>query len=289
MNKQSLTLNLILITNVIFLPAIFNNAIPTQSNCPPIEHGLEFLEERYNLTIGLLNKSPHVAPHKYWLTNDNALAAYTFSQLGRIEMAKTIETSLIRYGHSSNGLIEVIWGMPVTYPPYDKTNALITKVGQDEVWQEFHNQGPILNDWVEYANLGFLGALNEFHQGRIIEAQSLYSSTLLLYDGTGFADKAFKGLYETYKLALALYVGSVIQAPNPDHHQMIAILLSMQSPEGGFFTHYNSPNSPDGDANTETTSFALLALKTSLCEASLSNLGYTEGPTQPSIFNEELK
>ena len=287
MKKPNLTLNLILITNMIFLPVIFNNAKPTQSNCRPIENGLAFLEDRYNPTIGLLNELPRVAPHRYWLTNDNALAAYMFKELGQIEMAETIQTSLIRYGYTGNGLIEVIWGVPVSYPPYKETKLLITSIGQEEIWQEFHNQGSTFDDWNEYANLGFLGALNEYHQGRMSEAQTLFTSTLLLFDGTGFADKAFKGLYETYKVALAIYVGSVVQAPNPNQDQMLSILLSMQSPEGGFITHYDALNSPDGDANTETTSLALLALKVSQCEASLSKLGYTEEPTQPSIINEE--
>jgi hypothetical protein len=249
MKKPVLFLSIFLLANIIFLPIVFVNSTPIPTHCPPIERGLAFLEARYNPTIGLLNESPQVAPYTYWLTNDNALAAFTFSEFGQIDMSGTLETSLIRYGHTGNGLIEVIWGMPVSYPPYRETKVLITQVGQDEVWQEFHNQGSTFDDWAEYANLGFFSALNEFHQGRMNEAQTLYSSALLLYDGTGFADKAFKELYETYKLALAIYVGSVIQAPNPNHDEMLAILLSMQSPEGGFFTHYNALKSPDGDAN----------------------------------------
>ena len=89
-----------------------------------------------------------------------------------------------------------------------------------------------------------------------------------MYDGTGFADKAFNGSYETYKLALALYSGSVIKAPNPYADQMLETLLNLQDTSGGFFTHYTDAiiRTEDSDTNTETTSFALLALNSVGCE-----------------------
>jgi hypothetical protein len=86
----------------------------TQPMCVSIQRGLNFLESRYNPAIGLLNESPVVAPHKYWLTTDNALAAYAFERLGKPGMSETLRESMRRYGRDSNGLIEVLWGVPVS-------------------------------------------------------------------------------------------------------------------------------------------------------------------------------
>jgi hypothetical protein len=86
---------------------------------------------------------------------------------------------------------------------------------------------------------------------------------LTLFDGVGFADKAYRsaeghGLYATYKLALALYVADAIgEAPD---EAILDALLSKQDPSGGFTSLYDDEGRPQGDTNTETTSYALLAL-----------------------------
>jgi hypothetical protein len=234
-------------------------AYPSPVLCPSIQHGIAFLNARFNPTLGLLNESPQVAPHKYWLTNDNALAAYTFNQLGMPDKSDVIKSSMQHYGFNSNGLIDVVWGTPVSYPPYVGRQVMLSRVGTDEIWQEFHDDGARFEDWADYANLGFLGALNQFDQGHIDESRSTFSKTLAQFDGVGFHDKAFDGQYETYKLALALFVGATIQAPIPNGDQLLKILMSTQAADGGFITHYRDPSTLVGDANTETTSFALLA------------------------------
>lgn len=202
------------------------------------------------------------------MTNDNALAAFTFDQLGDHEFSRTITESINTYDTDSNGLIEIIRGEPVEYPPFVPSRVLITKIGTAEIWQEYHDSGDHFEDWAEYANLAFLGALNREYQGDHPTALQIYSDTLQMYDGTGFADKAFNGSYETYKLALALYCGSVISAPNPYTDQMLEVLLQMQDENGGFITHYTESILPveGSDTNTETTSFALLALNSVGCQ-----------------------
>jgi len=201
-----------------------------------------------------------VAPHKYWLTNDNALAAYTLSQLGVNNLSTSVTASLRRFGHDSNGLIEAVWGVPVSFPPYVERQAILSKIGDDEVWQEFHDSGPRIEDWSEYSNLGFLGALNEYNWGNAANALSVFYGTLAQFDGTGFRDKAFNGQYETYKLALALYAGARIHATFPNADQMLSTLQALQGANGGFRTHYRDLDTPEGDTNTETTALALLAL-----------------------------
>jgi len=230
-----------------------------------MQQGLAFLEARYNPELGLLNESPQVAPHKYWLTNDNALAAHAFYQLNRPQMSADIQSALQGYGYGTHGLIEVVWAKPAVFPPYVALPLLVSKEGTDEIWQEFHDDGPRMEDWAEYANLSFFGALNEYHQRHRAEALTIYSDTMALFDGTGFRDKAFEELYETYKLALALYTGTVIGASVPSGDQLLDVLQAMQTTEGGFRTHYRDMHTPEGDANTETTAMALLALNVYGC------------------------
>ena len=103
-----------------------------------------FSTARYNPDLGLLNEAPAAAPHIYWLTNDNALAAYAFERLGQAEMSAAIKQSILLYGSDTNGLIEVVWGVPVTFPPHDATQVLLQTIGTDEIRQEWHDRGEYL-------------------------------------------------------------------------------------------------------------------------------------------------
>lgn len=242
-------------------------SVPSTFQCPSIQRGLMFLQSRFNPDLGLFSESPVVAPHKFWLTNDNALAAFALSRAGNLELSFAIGTALSRYGSNTNGLIEVVWGMPVAWPPRAARPVLISKLGADEIWQEYHDSAARFDDWREYANLALLDALNEYNQGHAEQANLVFAQALRQFDGSGFRDKAYADHYETYKLALALYVGSTIHAPMPiAAPQLWAILLSMQSSDGGFTTLYRDRQTPLGDANTETTAFALLALSAYGCD-----------------------
>ena len=228
---------------------------------------MEYLKSQTNPDIGLLREAPFAAPHIYWLNNDNSLAAYTFSQLGISSLGSEITQKVQQYGENSNDFIEVVWGESITFPPHVATSVLLMQVGQAEIWQEMHNEGPVFEDWAEYANLGFLGALNTGDQGEHQEAVRIFENTMQLFDNTGFKDKSFNGIYETYKLALALYTAGKINVEYADRVTLQKILLKMQNSNGGFHTHYNSSFAPTGDTNTETTAFALLALSAVVCES----------------------
>ena len=84
-----------------------------------------------------------------------------------------------------------------------------------------------------------------------------------MWDGQGFADRATKhsGLYATYKLALYLIAADRLNTSPPHASDVIARLLAMQSPEGGWITDYKD-GTPVGLANVETTCLSLLALQT---------------------------
>ena len=257
----------------IFFPIVLN-ACSSQGQCPAVQSGMAYLRTQYNPEIGLIREVPDVTEvpdadtEIYWLTNDNALAAFTFDQLGDPEFSQALTESINTYDTDSNGLIEIIRGEPVDYPPFVPTEVLIEQIGSALIKQEYHLEGARFEDWSEYANLAFLGALNSEYQGDHQTALKIYNDALQMYDGTGFADKAFNGSYETYKLALAQYSGSIINAPNPYADQMLEILLKLQDTGGGFVTHYTDAIIPfeDSDTNTETTSFVLLALNSVGCQ-----------------------
>lgn len=248
-------------------PTLAPTPVPTRipSACQAIKPALAFLATRFNPDLGLLNESPVAFPNRYWLANDNVLAAYALEQFGQEELGGKIRASLATYGFSGNGQIETAWGTPVVFPPLTGTTEAVAVIGEDTVQVESHTFGVPMPDWAEYANLAFLGALNLLAEGKTVEAARLYGDTLMMFDGTGFKDKAYTDKYGTYKLAMALYGGLVLGAPNAYHEQMMAVMLDMQATEGGFYTDYFDQNRHDGDANTETTSWALLALKAYGC------------------------
>lgn len=233
-------------------------------NYSSIQSGLDYLTNQYNLEIGLLRESPNVSKNKYWLTNDNTLVAFTFLELGEIKESLNLTNFITQYDSKENGIIEVLWQKRIRIPPHASQIVLIKKIGENEIWQEKHFDGPIMEDYLDYANLGFLTALNHYYQGDQAMALNTYQYTLQIYDGIGFKDKAFNGTYETYKIALALYVGSIIDAPNDEIETMLKTLLTLQNTNGGFFTHYTPTKEPIGDTNTETTAYAILALMRSV-------------------------
>lgn len=241
-------------------------AAPPVNGCPEISRALAFLDARRSPALGLLNEAPTAAPNTYWLTNDNALAAYAYQRMGRPAASAEITAAILRYGQPTSGLIEVLWGEEIEFPPAAAETIDLARAGENQIRQEQHTSGPRFEDWAEYADLGFYGALNAFHRGRAAEAREIYAAAMSLYNGAGFRDKAFtaEAGYETYKLALALYAGAQIRAENPPGSaaaaEIRAAMLAMQRPDGGFTTHYRDLTHPTGDANTETTALALLAL-----------------------------
>ena len=238
-----------------------------RSLCPEIQNGVEFFRDRYNPQVNLLNESPKVAPNIYWLTNDNVLAAYVLDQIGSaesIELASSIQKGLEIYGYKENGLIEVIWGEKIDFPP---KVAQPEKIFIDELITIQHEAhiGSEFMDWQEYSDLSFMGALNDYNQGKTSEAIEVFQNTFAQFDGIGFKDKAFNNNYETYKIALAIYTAHKIDIELKNEVDLINTLLSLQSENGGFYTHYLDRTHPVGDTNTETTALSLLALLESQC------------------------
>lgn len=271
MKKQSKSLKrfIILLIFLVIAIAIFLISNISSINAPlptgmsdVIQNGLEYLESKINPELGLVREAPVVAPNKYWLTNDNSLAAYTFDQFGQTDSRDIIIQSINQYGRPENNFIEVVMGHVVDMPPRVPEAVFITKIGDAEIWTEKHESDSRYEDWQEYANLGFMMALNSANQDNGDLAQEQVLTTMQMFDGKGFRDKAFNGSYETYKLALAIYAANKCKVELQEEAKILEILLVMQDKNGGFHSHYDENLKPLGDTNTETTSFALLAIHT---------------------------
>ena len=107
---------------VVFLfgsPNLVGSSRPSEL-CPSIQKGLEFLSARYDPAVGLLNEAQQTTPNTFWLTNDNALAAFTFDQLGQ----------------------------PISVPPLADRTEIVSSDGTIEILQEVHD-GPAMEDWAE--------------------------------------------------------------------------------------------------------------------------------------------
>ena len=269
-------------------------ATPVPGLQPAIDAGLRFLKGQYNEQYGLLQESPNVGRHRYYLTNDNALAAYVFEQVGEEAWAKTLRDSLDRYGYQDNGFVDVAWGEAIVWPPLHHKDVIVEQFGEGEC--DFLNEeetGPLADcvlqethtpdlgffyDWSSFSNLHCMGAINEYNKGNLEVARWLYETELSTFDGNGWADEAWNrrgGVYETIGLVWCLYAGALLQAPV--HDGVLSTLLDQQNLEtGGFHTHYRAGQPRLADPNVETTSLALLALLT-----------LQHGPPQPSKLGFE--
>ncbi len=156
-------------------------ATPRPDLQPTIDSGLHFLAGQYNEEYGLLQESPTIGQHRYYLTNDNALAAYVFELYGATELADALRASLTRYGYADNGFVELAWGEAIAWPPLHHKDMVVEQFGEGEcdfldaeetgpladcVMQETHTPDlGFFYDWSSFSNLYCMGAVNEVNKG----------------------------------------------------------------------------------------------------------------------------
>lgn len=259
-----------------------------------INKGVEFLSNRLNRQLGLLNASPIAEKDHYWLTNDNKLAANALDATGqKLEVAQTLRNSLSAWGSQRHGVIEVLNGEEITWPPYGDNRVIKSEVDGIQVLLDTR-MPPVegdsadtrgqMQDWAEYADLAFYRVIDLYNQSEstkdieqkqtlLDDATTLYEQTLSKFDGNGFADKAFtddenkKKQYTNFKLALAIIAGEKLKEKIDINYDPLILhkLLEMQAKDnindslGGITTLSTAENGQDGDANVETTSLSLIA------------------------------
>lgn len=236
-----------------------------------------FLESQYVPEAGLLRAAVHAYPDNVtiWVASDNLLASRALEALGS-PLAPAVEAALQRYGGGLDGLHEVLIGIPIPGAPRAPVARVLGRLysSRFRAWfvikYEARN-GAVMRDWEEYADLIAYEALNSLLQGSRKQAEELFEKLMSMWDGYGFRDKAFHGVYAAYKLALAIYLYKALKAAGSTtiHRYRDVIekcyttLSKLQRSDGGIVTGYRVERGlvePIGDANTETTSITALAL-----------------------------
>lgn len=243
---------------------------PTPTPVPgldaPIAAGLRFLKGQYNPEVGLLQESPRIGAHRYFLANDALLAARVFRLFGEEELAAQLERTLARYGITGNDFIEVAWGEVIPWPPkhFEDPGSLVETRGEDQILTIRHEGPGYFYDWSAYSNLAFMAVHNELNGLYFQAARRLYAIQMGTFDGRGFPDLAYwqrDGVYETLGLAWGIYAAGRMGSEVQLDLEMLTVLLAQQDPEtGGFHTHYRADADRLADPNVETTAVTLLGL-----------------------------
>ena len=196
----------------------------------------------------------------YWLYHDNYLAAKVLDRT-EPDLAAKIREAIRGFGVTSSGKIEILFGEAKNPLPLRHHRLVeVKRVGEKVIKTELVGD-KIHTDWQEYTDLLFLAAVAESDKDRD-EAVRSFEAGLATWDGTGFKDKVNrnKGLYATYKLALALIAASRLNRHPKLEENLIERLLATQRQDGGCVTDYDAQGRPVGEANVESTSLAVLAL-----------------------------
>lgn len=249
-----------------------------------VEKAVNFLlNSQFNQSLGLCRDSPNVAPNVYWLVSDNlwawkALEMANESGLSNAaEAGATAEEIKIKltelaanYGlpTDSNGLPvshahEAVIG-DVALPPYN-TSAAYTLFKNDYVMNITLRNGTVMRNWAQYADLLLYAALSCHWQGNNTEALGYYQKATQMWieADKGVKDITVNETYDTYKVALLLYTSRTLGKSLVFESELVNKILSQQNESnGGIVTNYYGNGTLEGDANTETTSIAIIALLT---------------------------
>lgn len=219
---------------------------------PMLGRGLSFLARQVDAAPGLLHASPE-QQDVHWLAPDNLLVEWVLQEANAEKLSVTIDTTLQDYAITGNGLLEILHGAAVDWPPRARVETEVVPA----IWLASYTGDGVIDDWASDARLGFFAALNAANQGDAGTAQARYAAAMAMFDGAGFARPASDGQYATADLALALLAGERLDQPASD--AIVRRLLALQTSDGGFAAHYDAAGPADG-ADTATTAYALLAL-----------------------------
>jgi len=212
-----------------------------------------------------------------YIANDNLLASRVLPIIGLYDLGKEVLTRLNNDYHGGyNGRIEVLFGMDIPdtfYTTYKEFLGDYQVNGTDyQVYWEKTNTSSILEDWYEYTDLLVYHALDKLLAGSRSEAELSFINLTKMWDGYGFRDKAFNGVYAVYKCSLFIYLykaldyagSTIIHDYDGIYYKCLDIVRNAQDPVyGGIHTDYIVRNGDiviTGDMNIETTSITVLAL-----------------------------
>lgn len=238
--------------------ALASSRLARADEADPATNGRRFLAGLYDPELKLLPEFP--GSKVYWLYHDNYLAAKMLTRFDP-ERSRAIREAIRRFGVTSSGKIEILFDeadhpLPFRHYRLDEVARVGDKVVKTEV-----AGNAIHLDWQRYADLLFLASISEASKDRDI-ALSHFEAGLKTWDGTGIRDQvnSTKGIYATYKLALALIAARRLGRESGELASIRRRLLKMQRADGGFVTDYDRAGNRVGQANVETTSLAIMAI-----------------------------
>jgi hypothetical protein len=227
-----------------------------------ISEAENFLVDQYNATIGLLPEYP--GANTYWLYSDNFLANLALeltnpSNVTRAGIAENISLTVDRYSHKLPSAKNQYMALDSNLSAFNSSsNYRLSTVDSANVEITLNNGTSSLSP-LFYSDIAFLRAIHYQRIGYHFLALLMFRLGVDNYDGIGFKDLAFKGIYQTYKLALYIYAAKILGQNYPP--EVESTLLNMQAKNGGFYTGYDAEYTNAGTlTNVETTSLTILAL-----------------------------
>ena len=204
----------------------------------------------------------HMTAQVCWLSNDNWLVVRALR--GKDEaLAVQLTQGLRSFNAPVPKRLQALFDPSVSVPPF-RTSSLIdvTTQGNWLIRNEV-DDGEVMEDWHEYADLLCIAAINAVKRGKRVDAQRLVAKVAAMWDGMGISDKATQHLnrYATYKLALLLWAAREARVVLPFARELERRLWQMQHSNGGITTDYDRKGNPIGTQNAETTAFVLLAFQ----------------------------
>jgi len=170
-----------------------------------------FYTAMYVPELQLFRASYVVENTTIYIANDNILASKVLPVIGLYDLAEEVSTRLGKdFNRGYNGRIEVLFGVNIpnvfytTYMDY-LGEYRVNGVAYEIYWEKA-NSSSVLEDWYEYADPLVYHALDKLLEGSRSEAEASLINLTRMWDGYGFRDKAFKGVYTVYKCSLFIYL-----------------------------------------------------------------------------------
>ena len=211
----------------------------------------------YDPSFGLFRCCPYAQPdcNNFWLYNDNHLVFSTLKYYCAVDSQFPISRIVILDGQ--------------VVPCLRNPNALATieQRGNMFVKNEYTPQSGAPIQVGQYADIDFYDAINQFNYGHTAEAVNAFQKAeRTFWDGTGFKDRSWDGLYQLFKNCVYLIAAKTIGITAQYSVQCQARIISGQTfalnrpdfplQSGGVMTEYDSNLNPTGDTNQETTTLA---------------------------------
>lgn len=243
----------------------------------------EFLVSQYvelESGVGCLRESPRVEPSVCY-TSTNLLAEYVLRHVcGRSDLADKVKTFLVKYPTDFYDYYQILLLKPFDLPFTTVEHVTVNTLTMDNTVIEVKHvrrTSVVMEDYDQYANLLALKAVYHIVYNERDKAITELLKLSSLYDGNGFADKAYNasGFYETYKLALAAIAYRAL-GYTEEAGKYIAKLTSL-SP----LATYYMGNSGVGDLNVETACLVAIALYTELPVRTMQGAGISTQVESP--------